>query len=328
MHDTVLAIDSQTGQIQWQYADANEPEPQVARKVWEILASPKYWLLLIQHVETGPVQYEVIVDRQSGRVIYDSGAMLGFPIHAMAISDEALFDHYDGQFLRRVDLPTGITRWYVPLEIRHPNGVLAIDKSLYVFESGIQQFDPMDGHLVASVALSVTLPTDVLAHGSLAIVRNARLEEQGIEVLDLKQMSPVWDGYVDSRSGRGLRGDLPVLTVTPDSIYLFDAQDTLWRLDVHTGKVLWQTSAAGSEALSRPAVTNGTAYGFFADGTVRAFSVADGKPLGIVMLTPIWYWGGENTEEFLDLFGGLGVAGDTLIVTTGCRSVYAIQRVQ
>lgn len=166
----------------------------------------------------------------------------------------------------------------------------------------------------------------MIAHGSLAITRNALRNEQGIEVFDLQRMSPVWDGYMDYRSGRGLRGDLPVMTLTTDSIYLFDAQDALLRIDLHTGKVRWQTPSPGSEALSRPAVIMGTVYGFFADGTVRAFSAADGKAMGVVAQTPLWYWGYTNTQAFLDLFGGLGVVDDTLVVTTGCRNVFALQR--
>jgi hypothetical protein len=70
-------------------------------------------------------------------------------------------------------------------------------------------------------------------------------------------------------------------------------------------------------------------YGLFADGAVRAFSVADGSPIGVVTQIPIWYRkSSDEIREFLSLDGGLGVSGDTLIVTTGCRSVYAIQRVQ
>ena len=80
--------------------------------------------------------------------------------------------------------------------------------------------------------------------------------------------------------------------------------------------------------MSRPVVVHGLVYGFFADGTVRAFSEADGTSLGIAMKVPLWYRKWTDPDEFLDLVGGLGVAGDTLIVTTGCRSVYAIQRAQ
>ena len=336
MHDTVLAVDPQTGQTQWTYADANEPEPQVARKVLEILSSSKYWLLLVQHVKPdslpnpNPVQYEIVIDRQSGSVIYDSGALDSYPLHAMALSDEALFDYYDSGFLRRVDLPAGTTRWQVPLTGLGPRGMLAVNKNLYVFRSEVQQFNTLNGSLVASTILSATLPAEVMAHGSLAIVRNAGVSDQGIEVFDLPRMSPVWVGYVDYHPGRGTNafwGNIPAMAITPDSIYVFDAQDALWRIDLHTRKVVWQINSPGAETLSRPVVINGIIYGLFADGMVRAFSEVDGKPLGVVAQTPLWYWGYTNTQAFLDLVGGVGAVDDTLIVTTGCRNVFALQRV-
>ena len=70
----------------------------------------------------------------------------------------------------------------------------------------------------------------------------------------------------------------------------------------------------------------GRIYGFFSDGSVRAFSEADGQSTGIVMTIPLWYRRYDAPTQFRDLVGGLGISGDTLIVTTGCRSVYAIQR--
>jgi outer membrane protein assembly factor BamB len=118
------------------------------------------------------------------------------------------------------------------------------------------------------------------------------------------------------------------MTVSHDSIFLFDSRDNLLRLDLATGKPLWSRSSAGVEPLSRPAVIGELVYGLFADGTLRAFSKTDGSPINTAMNVPVWYWTRSDKKEFRDLVGGLGVSDDTLIVTTGCRSVYAIQRAQ
>lgn len=80
--------------------------------------------------------------------------------------------------------------------------------------------------------------------------------------------------------------------------------------------------------MSRPVAMQGVVYGFYADGTLRAFAEAGGAPMGVVIQVPLWYWTGTDNKEWRDLVGGLGVTGDTLVLTTGCRSVYAVQQAQ
>jgi hypothetical protein len=98
------------------------------------------------------------------------------------------------------------------------------------------------------------------------------------------------------------------------------------RIDLLTGKVIWTTPSFGIEAMSRPMAMQGVVYGFYADGTLRAFTESNGSSMGTVMRVPLWYWKGTDNKEWRDLVGGLGGAGDTLVLTTGCRTVYAIQR--
>lgn len=78
--------------------------------------------------------------------------------------------------------------------------------------------------------------------------------------------------------------------------------------------------------IARPAVVEDLVYVLYADGTLHAFAQSDGAEAGIVMRMPLWYWRRTDTEEWHDLLGGLDVTGNTLIISTGCRNVYAIQR--
>ncbi len=349
LQDTFLAIDPRSGNLMWKIADASNPVPHKARYMLSIKSSPKYWLLLVQYVKPdgqstpNPVQYELVVDRQSGRVVFDSGVSASGSAGAIAISDDALFDYYDGGqggvfvglVMRRVDLPAGTTRWMAPWDLRGPRGLFMVnDQLINFYETEVQHYNPIDGKLIKTAELDI-LPiyNDIFIQDQIAVARSESLahpEKQGIQTFDLQNFTRKWFtkvSYRYQRDSNAFWGEIPSITVTPDSIYVFNARDTLLRLDLKTGNTLWATPSLGPEAMSRPVVMNGQAYGLFADGTIRAFSVADGSPVGIVARTPLWYWGGpDETRDFLDLIGGLGVADNTLIVTTGCRNVFALQR--
>ena len=116
MRDTFWAMDSRNGNVLWKIADASNPISYKARHVLSIKSSPKYWLLLIQYVDpnaqsTPPVvQYELVIDRQSGKVVFDSGLNVSGSASNLALTDDMLIDYYDGRggvfagpFLRRID---------------------------------------------------------------------------------------------------------------------------------------------------------------------------------------------------------------------------------
>ncbi len=339
LQDAIVAVDPQTGDIHWNIVEAKDPIPYVSRYVIGIQYSPKYWLLSFRYMKpegsSNPpsMQYELVVDRQSGKVVYDSGANAAGTATTVAIVDGALFDHYSSsggvfayEYMRRVDLSMKQVHWMQAWGARGVRGMVVVDGSLYVFADNIERYDPSDGHLTASTKFDLYPGLgDLIFEGNLAVVRS----ERGIGVFDLPSFSGMWHTQTGDRPGGGsnaFKGDIPSLSVTPDSIYMVDAQNTLSRFDLHTGKLIWQVSSPGPQAMSRPIAMNGMVFGLFADGTVRAFTEADGASIGIVAQSSIWYRPPSDTLESLDLVGGLGVAGDTLIVTTGCRSVYAIQR--
>ncbi|MBI5567160.1 MAG: hypothetical protein HY870_19840 [Chloroflexi bacterium] len=140
LQDTILAVEPQTGGIQWNYSDAKDPIPHVARDVLSIQYSPKYWLLLLWYLnpEGAPnplsMKYEIVVDRQSGKVIYDSGANATGSATTVAISDEALFDHYSNsggvfayEYMRRIDLSFGAVRWMQVWGARGSRGMAVVE---------------------------------------------------------------------------------------------------------------------------------------------------------------------------------------------------------
>ena len=340
IQDNVVLVDAQTGNIQWNDIEAKDPIPHVSRDVLSIQYSPKYWLLLLRYMkpEGSPnppsMQYELVVDRQSGKVIYDSGANATGSATTMALGGDVLFDHFSGsggvfayEYMRRIDLSMGQAHWMQAWGAYVARGMVVVDNNLYVFaDEKIGRYDPSDGHLIASTKFNL-YPSlgDLIFEGNLAVIRS----ERGLGVFDLQSFSGVWRTLAGDRPGTGSNAfgnDLPSMFVTLDSIYMFDAQNTLSRFDLHTGKLVWQVSLPSPQAMSRPVVMNGLVFALFADGTVRAFAETDGAPAGVVGQFPVWYWTSTDTREWLDLVGGLGVSDDTLIVTTGCRSVYAIQR--
>ncbi len=333
MKDTALVIDPQSGIIQWKIVDAQQPVQFVSRRVISAQASQKYWLFVLQYLKPdqlgtpNPVQYEVVVDRQSGQVVYDSGVLSDAMV--TAISDEALFDRYTFSFMRRVDLPSEQTRWTNYWDTWSPIGLFTEGHWLYYFGNDryASKYDSLSGTLVTSMTMGLAPDFGgVIVAGQVAVGRG-----NDVEAIDLQTFSPIWRAGVSSFVNLGSNAywdNLPSMIATSDSVYLFDGQNALLRLDLQTGRTVWRVPLPGTQAMSRPIVVNGLVYGFFGDGTVRAYSEADGTQLGVALKVPLWYWKDTDAKEWRDLVGGLGVAGDTLIVTTGCRSVYAIQRAQ
>jgi outer membrane protein assembly factor BamB len=258
----------------------------------------------------------------------------------MAISDDALYDSFSASqdmfgspTLRRVDLPAGATRWTLPWDSRGSNGLSIFNNRLInFFENEVRQYSTLDGTPVATAEMGIyPIYSDVLIQDQTVVARSQNLlhpEKEGVQTFDLRDLTQKWFVEISYRHQKGSNafwGDLPSIYVTPDSIYLFDKQDNLLRLDLQTGNTIWSTASPGPQAMSRPVVMNDQVYALFADGTVRSFSEEDGAPKGVVVRTPIWYRKDTDNKAFRDLVGGLGVAGDKLIVTTGCRNVFAIQ---
>jgi outer membrane protein assembly factor BamB len=348
LKDTFLALDPQAGNLLWRVTDASNPVPYIARHMLSIKSSMKYWLLFIQYVNpdaqsTPPVvQYELVIDRQSGKVVFDSGLNVSGSASSLALTDEMLIDYYDGRggvfagpLLRRVDLPNGTPRWTNRWDARDSNGMFAINDSLLVFyQDGVHRYNALDGTLEITASLGIfPISNDVILQDNLAVARSQNLLDPtrtGLAVFDWQAFVQRWFVPVTYRyqqDSNAFWGDIPSITVTSDSVYLLDKQDNLLRLDLHTGEQLWQAASPGPQAMSRPVVMQDLVYALFADGTIRVFSVADGSPVGVVTRTPLWYrQSSDETRDFHDLIGGLGVADDMLIVTTGCRNVFALQR--
>ena len=253
-----------------------------------------------------------------------------------ALSDDAIYHLSFGCALNRVDLPTGTKRWHNPDTAVSWGALLVNGGELYSigFNRNVYHYDPVAGRLIQTGTLGAGPGSnDFIVQDGILILRSW-YEEQGyvgVTAFDLRTMSKQWAVPVNYPPGQKSnafgQGDMPTMTSTSDAIYLFDDQNNLFRIDLATGRTLWRVHSSDTEAMSRPVVIDGLVYGLFADGTVKAFSVSDGSTIGTAIKAPLWYGRStDDAQEWRDLVGGLGVSGDTLIVTTGCRSVYAIQR--
>jgi len=352
MKDTVWAMNPQTSAIQWRFdgvsdaattlrhiapisdslpaflAGMNEVTTTMLPYVTSIEWSPKYVVLSVRYrTPSATSEYAEVLDRLTGQLVHSERLY----IDEATVSDDALFYRGIYRELRRTDLPAGISRWvtYWPSG-NGLSGVFVVDSQVYAFNNDqrVYHYEPISGSVVATATIKGSPNQgDVLIQNGTAIFRSWYGFE-GVTSFDFSTFTTNWMTRISTPSNgyaaNAFWGDGPSMSLTPDSIYLFDAQDNLWRLDLATGQMLWHVPWPGVTAMSRPVAMQGLVYGFFGDGTVRAYSEADGQQVEIVMKAPLWYW--TKAKEWRDLVGGLGVSGDTLIVTTGCRSVYAIQR--
>ena len=328
--DTVWMLDAATSAVQWHFdssAALNLTEHWIDLTAW----SPKYFAIVV-HDSHAPREFVIVFDRATGQIVY----RVQLQALEMAISDDALFYRSGERRLYRIDLPSGEQRWKDSRTDTIWQGLHSSGKWLYAFigivstqnSLNILKYDADSGALVNSVEVNPV--SEVIASDSRGI---GRANGGYIALYDLSALASVWqtnfEGRYPIRDDSNAFWDNPSrLTLTEDAVYLFDAQRNLVKIALADGKIAWTVPFSDVEPMSKPAALAGVVYGFFSDGAVRAFSDADGSQLGSVMKVPLWYWQRDDAKPFRNLVGGVGVANDTLIVTTGCRSVYAVRRAQ
>lgn len=326
--DVVWMLDAATPAMQWRFDSSAALD---LTDHWSELTawSPKYFAIDVNDAHA-PRQFVIVFDRITGRVVYQAQMQA----LEMAISDDALFFRSGERRLYRFDLPSGKQRWK-DSRTDLKQGLHPAGEWLYAFVGRISpqrslnilKYDADSGALVNSVEVAPV--SEVMAKDSKGVGRSSI---GTIAFYDLSTLTMVWqtnlEGQFPSMSDSNAFGDDPSrVTLTQDAVYLFDAKHRLVKIALADGKIAWTVPFSDVEPMSKPAALAGIVYGFFSDGSVRAFSDADGAQLGNVMKVPLWYWRREDPKPFRNLVGGVGVANDTLIVTTGCRSIYAIQRV-
>jgi hypothetical protein len=328
--DTVWMFSATSSAAQWRFdggAALNLTEHWIELTAW----SPKYFAAVL-HDSHNPREFVLVFDRLTGKVVYQSELQA----LELAISDEALFYRSGERRLFRIDLPSGNQRWKDSRTDYLKQGLYPSGEWLYAFigvistqnSLNILKYNADSGVLVNSVEVAPV--SEVLASDSKGI---GRANGGYIALYDLSALTTVWqtnfEGQYPIRDDSNAFWDNPSrVTLTQDAVYLFDAQRNLVKIALSGGKVMWTVPFSDVEPMSKPAALAGVVYGFFSDGTIRAFSDGDGSQLAVVMKVPLWYWRREDAKPFRNLVGGVGVANDTLIITTGCRSVYAIQRAQ
>ncbi|HET7089514.1 MAG TPA: PQQ-binding-like beta-propeller repeat protein [Anaerolineae bacterium] len=326
--DTVWVLNPQTGAVLWRFDGADNAALPV-RWIKNMAWSQKYIAVNV-HYQKGlrfeiPEEYLVVLDRSSGEVVYTEQVhVLG-----MTVSDGAVYYRGEWRELNRVDLPAGEHRWRMPWKGSFPRGDFVIGSWLYSFnlDRNVYKLNAADGALVATATLGIPpILGDVLIEDQRAVIRS---ERDGVVLFDLQALRPRWATHVDyliAKDSNAFWGDIPSMTLTPNALHLFDAMDNLLQVELASGHIVWRIPSPGAQAISRPIVFHDLVYGLYADGTLRAYSAADGSPVGTVMKVPLWYRIRSDAWAWRSLVGGLDATSDTLIATTGCRSVYAIQR--
>jgi outer membrane protein assembly factor BamB len=325
--DTVWMLDAATSSVQWHFdsgAALNLAERWIDQMAW----SPKHSAFVV-HDSKAPREFVMVFDRLTGQIVYQAELQA----LEMAISDDALFYRSGERRLYRIDLPSGKQRWQDSRTDYLWKGLRPAGEWLYAFigvtnpQNGlyILKYKVDSGALVNSVETSAMF--DIVAREP----RGIGLTGTGVALFDLSKLTTVWETdlgshFSDMNDSNAFWDNPSRVTLTQDAVYLFDAKHSLVKITLADGKIAWTVPFSDVEPMSKPAALAGVVYGFFSDGSVRAFSEADGAPLGNVMKVPLWYWTRGDSKPFRNLVGGVGVANDTLIVTTGCRSVYAIRR--
>jgi len=326
--DTLWILDPATGKDQWHYNTIGTLTAPSSWLIKDSAWSTKYIALQIRRMINGKPESQVLVfDRLSGESIYSDSLQT----QALALSDDALYYRGGDRQTHAVDLPSKELRWsdqraYLPFY-----GMFALNDWLYQFvwdqdTPMVYRYNAQSGVVEAGGKLGIEPAAgNLLFRGELALARS----KQAVLLFELQSFTVKWKtnvSFLPVRMSNAFWGDSPSATIDRDAVYLFDGSDHLSKINLSDGRLLWSISAPETEPMARPAVVDDLVYVLYADGTLRAFAQSDGAEAGIVMRTPLWYWKRTDTEEWRDLLGGLDVAGDTLIITTGCRSVYAIQR--
>lgn len=326
--DTVWMLDAASSKVQWQFDGSvalNLTDHWIDLTSW----SPKYFAVVV-HDSHAPREFVMVFDRITGQIVrrFDMQAL------EMAISDNALYFRSGERRLYRFDLPAGVQRWKDERTDYLWQGLYPAGEWLYAFvgvtdpQNGLEilKYRADNGELVNS--LEVPPVSEAIAAGT----KGASWSNAGyVALYDLSTFTAPWqtifNGQYPIRNDSNAFWDNPSrVTLSQNAVYIFDAQHSLVKFALADGKIAWTVPISGAEPMSKPAAAAGVVYGFFSDGTVRAYSEADGSQLGIVMKVPLWYSTRGDEKPFRNLVGGVGVANDVLIVTTGCRSVYAIQR--
>lgn len=326
--DTIWMLDAATSAVQWHFdssAALNLTDHWIDLTAW----SPKYFVIVV-HDSHAPREFVIVFDRTTGQIVYQ-GQMQALEI---AISDDALFFRSGERRLYRFDLPSGQQRWKDNRADYFWQGLYPVGEWLYAFvgvtdpQNGLEilKYRANNGELVNS--LDVAPVSEVITADAKGV---GRASTGYVALYDLSKLTAPWqttfDGQYPIRNDSNAFWDNPSrVTLARDAVYLFDAKHSLVKIALADGKIAWTIPVSDAEPMSKPAALAGIVYGFFSDGTVRSFSEADGSQLGSVMKVPLWYSRAGDGKPFRNLVGGVGVANDTLIVTTGCRSVYAIQR--
>lgn len=325
--DIVWMLDAATLAMQWHFdsgAALNLTDHWIDLTSW----SQKNFAIVV-HDSHAPREFVIVFDRTTGQVVYQAELQA----LEMAISDDALFYRSGERRLYRIDLPSGKQRWKDSRTDYIWHGLYPSGEWLYAFVGlstpqdslNILKYRADSGALVDSVESSPMF--DIMARESQGI----GLTGTGVGLFDLSSLTTAWETDLGSHfttiNDSNAFWDNPSrVTLAQDAAYLFDARRNLVKIALTDGKIRWTVPFSDVEPMSKPAALAGVVYGFFSDGTVRAFSDTDGSQLGSVMKVPLWYWTKGDGKPFRNLVGGVGAANDMLIVTTGCRSVYAIQR--
>jgi len=243
-------------------------------------------------------------------------------VFGLALDDEQLYVHdYFGN-IRAYGLPSGQMTWERQLPGANRNGYLFVKEGQLVVDlfDELWILDTDNGQTIGR------FPDSEAA--SWLIQDTFLLGESGIGLAYLH--------LVSLRTGDVLwrKEYWPVITYEPpgyaNGILFFPADlgeegaRVVLAVELDTGELVWSYQPEeGVGVISGVAVSNGTGYAVFSDGTLRAIDLEAGEARVIVKSEALYHWGMDTAEDIS--VPGIAASDSHLFVSFGCRSIYALE---
>src|SRR3990172_1870334 len=246
-------------------------------------------------------------------------------VFSLALDEKQLYVHDTLGHIRAYELSSGELKWDQQLPGATRKGYLAIaNKELTVsLLTGLWQLSTETGQVLNN--FSVKRGSYSTLYGDDYLVEQVL---NSLRVTSILTGEVLWqEGYRPFITYQSPVNDHGVLYF-PAWLENTGSQTRAVRLinavSLDNGRMLWQyQSADGIEVISGIAINQGMGYFLTSDGTVWSLSLSDGSATPIGHSTSLYYWKQDSSPFFS--IPSVVTAGNRVLISFGCRTVYAVE---
>ena len=308
----VHAYDLHTGERIWAASDIGvgspSPHSQTLRATDTYIASCFHYSTSVLYTNSGEVAFQID----------------GPWVFSLALGDKRLYVHdYFGSF-RAYNLPGGELAWERQLpEAMRGSDLFATRGQLVVsLLTGLWVLDAENGQTITQFppnsSASTWLYEDIFLVGEKG-VGLASLQAVSFETGELvwrKRYQPFISYEPPAYSGG--------ILYLPGGDFGLEGAEQILAVALESGDRVWMYQAEeGVGILSGIAISDGTGYAVFSDGTLRALDLETGEVSVILRSDALYYWATDDATYIS--VPGVAVADDYVFVSFGCQTVYALR---